>query len=249
MSSSNSIAGILLLLFAVLLVVFTVMRKRWPPFFRSIGSFNLLGRAIENSVETGERIHLSLGTGNLTGRESAPALVGLSMLERIISAAAVSDRPTVVTTADGSLMILAQDTLKRSYARVRAGERYESSGARMIGATPYSYAASFPAFLQQDEVSVHIINGSFGIEGGLAASFAEQKDLFVMAGTDDLQIQALMYAVSDNSLVGEEVFAGGAYLHANPMHSASLQTEDVIRWLIIGVILAGSVLAAIGVGW
>jgi len=246
MSSQNPGALIVLLLFVVLLILFTVMRKRWPASLRSIRPFELLGSAIEQSVETGERIHLSLGTGSLVGRESAPALAGLSILERIISAAAVSDRPTIVTAADGSMIILAQDTMKRAYARARAEGRYDSSGGRVLGATPFSYASSLPSFLDEEEISVHILNGAFGTEGALAAAFGEQRNLFVMGGTDDIQAQALMYATTENSLIGEEVFAGGAYLRVNPMHRASLQAEDVMRWLLILAVLAGTVLISIG---
>ncbi|MBN1267226.1 MAG: hypothetical protein JXA25_17170 [Anaerolineales bacterium] len=249
MSSQNAVALVLLLLFIGLMVFYTVMRRRWPANFRSIRPFERLGSAIEQSVETGERIHLSLGTASIDGPHFAPALVGLSILEKIISAAAISDRPTVVTTADGSIMILAQDTLKRSYARVRASGRYENSAARLLGATPFSYIASIPSFLKDEEISVHILNGSFGTEGGLATAFAEDRDLFVLAGTDDLQIQALMYATSNTTLIGEEVFAGGAYLHVNPMHRASLQTEDLIRWILILAVVAGTVLVTIGVQW
>jgi len=249
MSSQNAVGLVLLLLFLGLMIFFTVMRRRWPAHFRSIRSFEQLGSAIEQSVETGERIHLSLGTASIDGRQFAPSLVGLSILEKIVSAAAISDRPTVVTTADGSLMILAQDTMKRSYARVRAAGRYENSAARMLGATPFSYVSSIPSFLNDEEISVHILNGSFGTEGGLATAFAEQRDMFVIAGTDDLQIQALMYAISDEALIGEEVFAGGAYLHVNPMHRASLKAEDIIRWLLILAVLLGTVLVTIGGQW
>jgi len=249
MSSQNAIALVLLLLFLGLMLFFTIMRRRWPANFRSIRPFERLGSAIEQSVEAGERIHLSLGTGTLDGRQFAPALVGLSILEKIISAAAISDRPAVVTTADGSLMILAQDTLKRSYGRARQAASYDPGAARVLGVTPFSYIASIPSFLKDEEVSVHILNGSFGTEGGLATALAEQQNIFTIAGTDDLQTQAIMYATTDTPLIGEEVFAGGAYLHVNPMHRASLQAEDLMRWLLILAVLVGTFLVTIGVRW
>ena len=57
-----------------------------------------------------------------------------------------------------------------------------------------------------------------------------------MAGTDNLPAQAILYATADEQLIGEDLFAGGAYVGAGPMHIASLHAQDVIRWLLIGIL-------------
>ena len=62
-----------------------------------------------------------------------------------------------------------------------------------------------------------------------------------------VQSQALLYTTADYPLIGEEVFAGGAYLGLGEMHEASLRTQDVIRFAIIGLILLGTILKTIGV--
>jgi len=51
-----------------------------------------------------------------------------------------------------------------------------------------------------------------------------------------------MQLTADHTLVGEEVFAAGAYLSHWPAHLASLVLEDFVRLLIVGVILAGVIL-------
>ena len=45
-------------------------------------------------------------------------------------------------------------------------------------------------------------------------------------------------AVTDNVLIGEELFAAGAYLENKPSQSAGLQVQDIMRWFIILTILA-----------
>jgi hypothetical protein len=49
-------------------------------------------------------------------------------------------------------------------------------------------------------------------------------------------------------LVGEEVFAVGAYLDVSPLHKASLRAQDVVRYLVVGAILAGALLHTLGIG-
>jgi hypothetical protein len=48
-------------------------------------------------------------------------------------------------------------------------------------------------------------------------------------------------------MIGEEIFAGGAYLNVGPLHRASLRAQDAIRMLIVALILIGTVLRALGV--
>ena len=131
---------IFILVFLGLMIFFTVQsrRKRFGP-LRDIPAFNRLRRSVGLSVESGNRLHLSLGRGDLTSTQSAVAFVGLSALARIARATSVSDRPPVATSGDGSITILTQDTLRT--ASRRYGGQYDPMSGRLTGLTPYSYAA------------------------------------------------------------------------------------------------------------
>lgn len=229
-------------LFVLVVLFFAFPGRRWPVVFRPLRAFEALGTALERAVEAGERVHVSLGTGSVTGPEVGPALAGLAVLSRVGSATAMSDRPVVVTTGNGAMAVLAQDTLRAAYDRASAKERYRPTSARMLGPTPYSYVAGLPVVLATEHVSVNMLIGSFGLEGALAADFGERQQSFVLAGADDIQTQSLLYATAEYPLIGEEVFAGGAYLNVGPLHRASLRAQDVIRLLVVAGILVGTVL-------
>ena len=243
------IAGLfVLLLFVVLLLAYLTVGRRWAYTLRHTPGFGSLGTAIERAVEAGERVHLSLGTGSLLREDAGAAFVGLAMLRRIAEATTMSDRPAVVTSADGATTILAQDTLQASYRRMGAADRYRPTSARMLGPSPLSYTAGLPTLLATENVSVQVLNGAFAQEGALAADFGERREAFVIAGAHDVPTQALLYVVAKNPLIGEEVFAGGAYLNVGGMHRASLRTQDVFRLLLIGAIVVGTFLRTLGIG-
>jgi hypothetical protein len=247
MADGGALGLFVLIVFIGLMLVFYFVGKRWPISFRSLKGYEALNIELERAVESGDRVHLSLGTGTVTDAEFAPAMAGLTILARLAASTAMSDKPVIVTTSDGAMSILAQDTLASSYRNVGASTRYEFTTGRMIGPTPFSYAAAIPNLLDTEEISVHLMSGSFGTESGLIADFGRRENTFVLAGTDDIQSQALLYATADYPLIGEEVFAGGAYLGMGEMHDASLRTQDVIRFAIIGLILLGTILKTIGV--
>jgi hypothetical protein len=233
--------------FCILLLGFVYLGPRLPFSIRQLEGFDALRRELERAVESGERVHLSLGTGSVIGQQSAPAFAGLAVLARLASSTAMSDKPVIVSSADGALMILAQDTLATAYRHVGAEARYDPTSSRMIGPTQFSYTSSIPNLLDTEEVSVHILNGSFGVEAALVADFGRRENTFILAGTDDVQSQALLYATADYPLIGEEVFAGGAYLDDRPIYQASLRAQDVVRVVILAMIVIGTLLKTIGV--
>jgi hypothetical protein len=57
----------------------------------------------------------------------------------------------------------------------------------------------------------------------------------------------VIYASASDPLIGEELFAGGAYLGAGKMHEASISAQDVIRWIIIVIIIGSVVLNFLGI--
>ncbi len=72
--------------------------------------------------------------------------------------------------------------------------------------------------------------GNFGVEVGLLTDAVERENSFVLAGSDNLTAQAVIYASAQEPLVGEEIFAAGAYVEPGSLHSSSLTVQDVLRW-------------------
>jgi hypothetical protein len=191
-------------------------------------------------VETGRRLHLSLGSGTIGEANTAAALAGLTVLDQISSAAVVSDRPPVVTSADGSAMFLAQDTLRNVYARQNASQRYDPASARVAGLTPMAFGAALTGLVKDESVAGTVLVGPVGMEAVLLAEADSRAGITTLAASDDPAAQALLFAAADHVLVGEDLFAGGAYIGRLPAHIASLRAQDVLRILIGLAILVGA---------
>lgn len=238
--SALLIAVGILLLALLLLVGLTLLRSRIPIAFRPIEAFDRLNRSVGLAVENGTRLHISLGRGNLFTARGASALAGLAMLYKLTERTSLSDRPPVVTSGDASLAILSQDTLQSGYRAAGAEEQYRYSTGRLTGLTPFSYAAGAIPVMQDEEVSTNVFLGDFGSESALLADAAERENSALIAASDSLSAQSVFYASSQDPLIGEELFAAGAYVGAGPVYDASLTVQDILRWLVILAILAGA---------
>ena len=145
------------------------------------------------------------------------------------------------------MAVLAQDALRGAYARTGAKDHYRATTGRMLGPTPFTYVAALPVILSSEKVSVHLLAGSFGMEGALAAEMGERQRAFVLAGTDDVQTQALFFTTAEHTLIGEEVFTTGAYLQGSGLQRASLRLQDGMRLALVAAIVIGTLLRTLGI--
>lgn len=234
---------------AILLIVFTLIRRRSPGVFRAIDAYDRLNSAVGRAVEDGTRLHISIGRGNLFTTRGGSALAGLAMLRRLSEQTSLSDNPPIVTSGDASLAILSQDTLQSGYRAAGAEEQYRFTTGRLTGLTPYAFAAGTIPVTRDENVSTNIVLGDFGAESALLVEAADREDTDLIAASDNLSAQSVLYASSHEPLIGEELFAAGAYVGAGASHEASLQVQDVLRWVVILAILGGAVLKFLGVGF
>ena len=238
---------VLVLLAAGLMVVFSLRRRGRPRFaLRPIVAMQRMRRAIGLAVEDGSRLHVSIGKASIISPNNPSALVGLSTVNRIGTLSSVSDRPPVVTSGDGTLALLSQDTLRGAYRAGNIIEQYDPLQARLTGPTPFSYVAGALPVVQDERVSATVLVGNFGPEIGLLIEAANRDGGFTLASSDAVAAQSVMYAAATEPLIGEELFAVPAYLQAGPVFQAGLRVQDVLRWIVVAVLLIGSILAFLG---
>lgn len=242
--------GLLILAFAaILLILLTLWRRRSPATLRPIDAFDRLNREVGLAVENGTRLHISLGRGNLFTSRGGSALAGLAMLRRITERTSVSDRPPIVTSGDAALTILAQDTSQSGYRAAGAEEQFRVTAERMTGLSPFSYAAGTIPIARDENVSANVLIGDLGAEAAILSEASDRHDSSLIAASDNLSAQSIFYASAQDPLIGEELFASGAYVGAGASHEASLQVQDVLRWLLILAMLGGAALKLLGLGF
>jgi hypothetical protein len=241
--------GIIFIMICLGLILFYVYwgRNRPKNGLRDIRAFRHFQREVDLAVEAGKRLHISLGRGSINDLQGGAAFIGLTILDRCAREASNSDRPSVTTTGDGVLNILSQDTLQSTYHSLAAEQRYEPTNTHLTGLTPLAYAAGSMPTIHDEQVTANFFAGHFGTEIALLTEAGERSRSLTVAGTDSIPAQAVLYATSDEPLLGEELYAAGAYLGAGQTHSASLRMQDIVRWVLVGAIIIGAILKLLGI--
>jgi hypothetical protein len=249
LSLTNTFLGLLFILLCLGLILYYILsdHTRAEINLRSIQAFTHFRREVDLAVEAGKRLHISLGRGSINDLQGGSAFIGLTILDRCARAASNSDRPPVTTSGDGVIMILSQDTLQSTYHSLANEQRYDPTNARLTGVSPMAYATGAMPVIQDEQISANIFAGHFGAEIALLTEAGERSRSLTVAGTDSIHTQAVLYATSDEPLLGEELYAAGAYLGAGVGHSASLRMQDIIRWVLVVAIVIGAILKLLGI--
>ncbi len=232
---------------AALLLVIALIKRKAPLNLREIPAFTRLYRTIGLSVEEGSRLHITLGRGGLLDARGGSALAGLAILRYIAEKTSVSDKPSVATAGDPAIGLLTQDTIQSGYHAAGVDELYVPTTGRLAGLSPFSYAAGAMQVTPNENVAANVMIGHFGAEAALLAESSDRSNVIVIGASDDPLGQAALFASTQDELIGEELFAAGAYLNAGISHRASLTLQDLLRWVVVIALVGGAAAKLAGV--
>jgi len=192
------------------------------------------------AIESGQSLHLSLGTSGIGGANTAITLAGLAILESLADEAAATDTPPMVTVADPTALVMAQDVLRRAYARQGNMAGYDPRAVRYVAASPLPYAAGVSDILSSEEISANVMAGVFGPEAAFITEEGSKQGVLQAAGAADIAPLAVMYPSVNHLIIGEEMFAAADYMNNLPERTSSLLAQDVIRWLLAALLFVAS---------
>lgn len=244
---SVDLAGLgMLVLFLPLFVFFTLRAKGGGRFaLREIPAFTRIRRLVSQSVESGQPIHVGLGSGRLGSDLTAEAVMGLTVFEYVARHVAACDQGVLGTTAEPTVLAGAQGILRTARQEAGFPESYRPTDLAFYGPDALAYAAGAAEALQSRSHLANILVGRFVSEGLWLAEAVSGRVGVQVGGTSVPEGAALLWASLDEAIVGEEVYAAGAYLH-RPSHLGSLATQDVMRIVAVLAILAGIAMTSLG---
>ncbi len=211
---------------------------------RPLPGFDDLKMQIGRAVESGRQMHITLGQAGLNGPASPTSMAALNMVRQLAEEGCANDAPPLITTGEGTLMVAAQDTLRHSFEAAKRPDDYRARLVQFVAhdTDPYAYAGGVSGVMHQDKITGNVMLGQFGPEMMLMAEAAQRQDVTQVIGTDDPTTMAMATAVTDNALIGEELFAAASYLENTPEQIASLRIQDIVRFLIMLAILIWAII-------
>lgn len=243
-------ALVLLFLLGVFLLVLSFLRARRGRAAvegQTLPALEALQAALHRAAEMGETVHVSPGTGSLGGGgRAAETFAGLEVVGSVAEQAFSLGVPIVSSANDALVHIAVGRLLERAREKTGAPRELEARCLWLAQQDRMAYAAGAVDLLSRPEVRSNVLVGAFDEELALLLDAGSRGTGFQLAGVASPAGVPFLPLSGGAFLLGEEIFAAGAYLRPSPSRAAGVATQDVVRLVVIVLILIGVVVASLG---
>lgn len=208
-------------------------------FVRRIPGIDAIEEAIGRATEMGRSVLYVPGINDI---DDIQTMASLSILESVAKMTARYETPIVVPTNYPVVMTLAQEMVKNGYVAAGRPDGYDPNSVRYVTTEQFAYVAAVTGIMLRDKPAANIYLGSFYAESLLLAETGFETKAIQIAGTAQVAQLPFFVVACDYTLIGEELYAAGAYLSREPRLLGALKASDLAKVAIITIIVVGSVL-------
>jgi len=240
-----------LILLVVLITVFfwaVSHAKRKGLFIRRIAGLDAIDEAIGRATEMGKPIFYVPGIGSMS---SISTIASAFILGEVSKKVAQYDSQIKVPHYDAVVMTVCKEVVKQSYLEAGRPDSYREDINHFVSADQFSYAASVDGMISREKPAACFYMGYFMAESLLLAEVGATSGAIQIAGTDVEHQLPFFFTACDYTLIGEELYAAGAYLSKEPMLLSALKVQDFGKLVVMVSVFFGMILVALGAkfGW
>jgi hypothetical protein len=240
-----------LVLLVLLIVIFfwaVSHAKRKGLFIRRIAGLDAIDEAIGRATEMGKPIFYVPGIGSMS---SISTIASAFILGEVSKKVAQYDSQIKVPHYDPIVMTVCKEVVKQSYMEAGRPDSYRDDLNFFVSQDQFSYAASVDGMISREKPAACFYMGYFMAESLLLAEVGATSGAIQIAGTDVEHQLPFFFTACDYTLIGEELYAAGAYLSKEPMLLSALKVQDFGKLVVMVSVFFGMILVSLGAkfGW
>lgn len=229
----------LIIVLLVSLVFFMVVShaKKRELFIRRIAGLDAIDEAVGRATEMGKPVIYVPGIGSMS---NISTIASVFILGEVGKKIAQYDANIKVPHYDPIVFTVAKETIKQAYIEAERPDSYRDDINMFITQDQFAYAAAVDGMITREKPAACFYMGYFMAESLLLAEVGASAGAIQIAGTDiDHQLPFFVTAC-DYTLIGEELYAAGAYLSKEPMLVSALKVQDFgkLFFIIFGALLS-----------
>ncbi|KPV64661.1 MAG: hypothetical protein AOA65_0876 [Candidatus Bathyarchaeota archaeon BA1] len=178
--------------------------------------------------------------------ESPQTLAGLSVLSYVAELAAKYKLTLWTTIRAPEVQPLAADTVRLAFLRAGAPEAFDPEKVIFLSSAQFAYASGVVGLLHRERVAANVMVGGFWAESLIFAEAGHTIGAIQVAGTANTHQLPFFVAACDYCMIGEEIYAAGAYITKEPVQVGAIWGQDYGKLIVIVLIVIGMIMAAMG---
>jgi len=216
------------------------------PKLRRFQAVDSIEEIIGRCVEMGAPAWYLMDTVNMTTPSVlAPTVAAFQILSYTARIAARLGAGFFVPVTQGLAYSIANDIVEEAYKAEGKIEDFDPFGTVMYLPAGADRMYIINNMWSQKVAGVFFL-GSWYHKAVIFTENAARVGALTLGATDTTHNIPFLVAICDYSLIGEELYALGAYVSEDPTQTASLAGQDLGKYVALILILLGSILATVG---
>ncbi|MDR2337240.1 MAG: hypothetical protein LBE20_01150 [Deltaproteobacteria bacterium] len=204
-------------------------------FVRKISGIAAIDETIGRSIELGRPISFTSGLASI-----GPVFYAcLSVLQHIARKVASFNAKLFVPCYDPETLVLSDITIQNAYKKEKRFANYDPGTTRYLSSSQFAFASGYIGIIQRENVGGAFLFGTYAAESLILASAGQEIGAMQVAATTSNEQIPFFITTCDYTLIGEELFAAGAYLSQDPVQTGSLKAQDIIKSSLLVLIIVG----------
>ena len=237
---------ILMAMTCILVVVYITIarRRKGKIFLRRLPVFDAINEAIGRATEMGKSVLYIMGQLDV---DNPQTVASMSILARVADRTASYGTRLDIPCVWPMAMSMARETVKESYLRVGKPDEYSEDDIYYLTTDQFGYVAGVDGIMMRDRPAANFYLGAFYAESLVFAETGYATGAIQIAGTAEIDQLPFFVVACDYTLIGEELYAAGASLSADPVQLGSIRGQDVAKVVFFLIIVVGVVFKLMGI--
>jgi hypothetical protein len=223
----------------VVLAFINIARKGKELYIRRIAGLNAVEEAIGRSTELGKKVMYIPGIMSI---DEVQTLASLAVLKHVAKHTAQYGTPLEVPNKDPLTFAAARETVKEAYLEAGRPDLFNDEMVNYVTYDQFAFTAAVTGKMVREKPAANFLIGSFYAESLLLAEAGQSTGAIQIAGTAEVAQLPFFVTTCDYTLIGEELYAAGAYLSREPVVMGSIKGQDAVKfllllWIVIGILV------------
>jgi len=227
---------VLTVLFLLPGLLFILMARRGAELYiRRIPGIDAIEEAIGRATELGRPMMFSTGLTRL----NALLYALLGIVTYVSRKAATYGCRLIFPQCDVEVMPIVEETAREAYRAVGRVDQFNPQDVRFLSPSQFAFASGYMGIAHREQAASCFLFGAFAAESLILAEAGQQVGAMQVAGTPTLTQVPFFLTSCDYTIIGEEVYAAGAYLSREPSQLGSVRGQDVSKLVVLVMLLVG----------
>ncbi|MBD3207752.1 hypothetical protein GF319_15590 [Candidatus Bathyarchaeota archaeon] len=215
---------------------------------RRIPGLDAIEEVVGRAVEMGRPVFNIIGMGTFTDIYATQTIAGLSILSYVSTLSARLGAELIAPQASVDVMPVATEIVRESYRiEDKLDELDIDEQLPYLSGTQFAWASGIIGMASRMRPAGNIMIGPFWAESMMFAETFDRVGSMQVGGTARMFQIPFFAALCDYVLIGEEIFAAGAYVSGDPQQVGSIAAQDWYKLAALALCILGALLATAGI--